>query len=1497
MKVGRRFLYFSLLFYFIILPISLQAITFKDIVFKPAKSEFIIESEDEIETTSSNIIKLKVKKDINKTKPYTPKLLLYHYSTKSDSFLKVNTTKYAPSDNSSEVEFKRVAPLKLEDGKEIDLSKKLPLTTCLVFKKNEPIFIIYEDKNYKKKGIKVEIKSSNDKEIVEIKRVSKNSSLFVGYINTTSHCQKRCDGKLYLKKGAKIEATIYQEGLKRVRSLQSTKIISTTAYVEVAPNLKPLNQKEQKDADIWLDIDSSKDIASKGEFIKVSIFFENKGDKLPKYLSIKGDLSSQASYLKDSFKIDGVAIKDKVTFKKDSFLIDLDNPKKLPKEISFIIKVGINARGKIVSNIIAKYDNLQTNRASVRIKVDDDFTQKSEILGEIIFDKGSKKDSIRVYLDDGKFVFSDRFGRFHFKDLDNSLHVVSIDPSSIKGRYEAYECKENRDSLGSAISRYIDMSDSKVARVKFCLKESNLTKELKPTISYKIPKPKEQKMPNYSKSSFDTFLLKDRFLWPKEDFLPSMPSIKVAFLHRLDEKLKLFINTKAVDMLNYDGFVKSADKSFVIDKYRGIDIDEEDNILEAKLYSKDGKLIKTLKRKIHFTTSPTRAVIQKDRSNLLADGKHIPVIAVKFYDRAGYPLRMGVGGEFELSKPYISQDRLDLISQNPLAPNQNKNHYIIQNDGIAYIRLKPTTQSGEVKLHFDFQNSNEYLKAFLKPTKREWIVVGFAKGSVGYQEIRKHLKRGGENEVISDGKISLFAKGSISKDTLLTIAYKSHKDRFDKKRFEKELDLESQFSVYGDDSIAQNEAPSSQHLYIKIERGSFSAMFGDFDTSLDERELSRYSRRFSGLKSSYHSDRFDYTIFYTDKADSFIREEITPDGTSGAYHLKHKDILPQTQRVYLESRQRYRDENVISKREFNNILDYTIDYSSGKIYFKEPISRRDAFGNEQKIIVEYELDSKRAKSEVYGGRGGIKFLNAQGEIGVTYIREQNKQGGFDDLRGVDMMLNPTKDTTINAEFATSKKKDSTNAYKVEFVAHKNFITSKAYYKYQESGFGLNRLSSTQDGVEKYGVDMTINYIQNMALKLAYFRDRSLKSDEAKESFESILQYNRYGYLGTIGYRSSNSNREKSAYSQIVTSLQKRFFHSKLKASVSYEKSLSGRSDYFEDRKFGELSYALSNRFDIFVNHEILDGLSKKKRLSKAGIRGRVFENTTIESSVVDEFENDSIRLFGLLGLNQYWQIDDNLSITANLEREQTIEKKGVKNSDDFSSYSIGANYRKKSYIYNAKVEYRDGEDEDKINLNFGVYSEINRDLGLAFGIRESFIDTNSTLNKEGMIRLSLAYRGDENLLLLAKSEFKHQDDEYEDNQKFINTIKGVYDLKRARFSGYYALKYTKDKIDTRSYDSLIGSFGSDLNYQIDKKLDLGVRGSILHSFDSSESQKSAGVCLGYNFFKNLYFGVGYNFVGFYDSDLSLLDKSAKGVYLNMLLKFDRESLDEVLERF
>ena len=290
------------------------------------------------------------------------------------------------------------------------------------------------------------------------------------------------------------------------------------------------------------------------------------------------------------------------------------------------------------------------------------------------------------------------------------------------------------------------------------------------------------------------------------------------------------------------------------------------------------------------------------------------------------------------------------------------------------------------------------MKTYVKPKLRDWILVGVAEGTMGYNTLSGNLENSDaaavDEDLYLDGRLAFFAKGRVKGSWLLTMAYDSEGEKEDAdRRLFQTVDPDAFYTLYGDAAEQQHEAPSLRRLYFKIERERFYALFGDYNTDLTVTELARYSRSFNGLKTEYNGDRVDVTAFAADTHQAFIKDEIQGDGTSGLYYLSRRNLILNSEKVTLETRDRFHGDLVIETRTMTRYVDYTIDYDAGTLFFKSPVFSRDEDLNPIYIVVDYESEDAGDTGYTYGGRAAIKLLDGHLQAGGTYVHEGPVGGG------------------------------------------------------------------------------------------------------------------------------------------------------------------------------------------------------------------------------------------------------------------------------------------------------------------------------------------------------------------------------------------------------------------------------------------------------------------------------------------------------------------------
>ena len=252
-------------------------------------------------------------------------------------------------------------------------------------------------------------------------------------------------------------------------------------------------------------------------------------------------------------------------------------------------------------------------------------------------------------------------------------------------------------------------------------------------------------------------------------------------------------------------------------------------------------------------------------------------------------------GAFVVEPPFHMLAPTKALGQTLHAENRSR-HVLVRDDGIAYVELQPTTESGHAQLTFQFDGyRTETVSARIAPSARDWVLVGFGEGTVGYNQLSGNMEALKATDVDKDlsieGRTAFYAKGRVRGEWLLTLAYDS--DNHGQNSLGQQIDPNKYYTLYGDGAEQRYDAQTQSKVYVKLERDDFVALFGDFDTGFNQTELTRYTRRMNGARGEYYGDRVRLQGFAAQTNQGFIRDDIRGDGTSGEYHLSHGGVVDQ----------------------------------------------------------------------------------------------------------------------------------------------------------------------------------------------------------------------------------------------------------------------------------------------------------------------------------------------------------------------------------------------------------------------------------------------------------------------------------------------------------------------------------------------------------------------------------------------------------------------------
>jgi hypothetical protein len=156
------------------------------------------------------------------------------------------------------------------------------------------------------------------------------------------------------------------------------------------------------------------------------------------------------------------------------------------------------------------------------------------------------------------------------------------------------------------------------------------------------------------------------------------------------------------------------------------------------------------------------------------------------------------------------------------------------------------------------------------------------------------------------------------------------------------------------------------------------------------------------------------------RPDTTFARDVFPGGAINFARLSHADILPGSETVMLEVRDRRNPEIILSRETLIRSVDYNLDASTGELFFLRPISTFDYALNLVQIVATYEHAGVGMASAVYTGRAFKTFERAGLKVGLSFIDQQQADYGSFVVGGVDAEKSLPRGGRLRAEVATSR---------------------------------------------------------------------------------------------------------------------------------------------------------------------------------------------------------------------------------------------------------------------------------------------------------------------------------------------------------------------------------------------------------------------------------------------------------------------------------------------
>ena len=230
----------------------------------------------------------------------------------------------------------------------------------------------------------------------------------------------------------------------------------------------------------------------------------------------------------------------------------------------------------------------------------------------------------------------------------------------------------------------------------------------------------------------------------------------------------------------------------------------------------------------------------------------------------------------------------------------------------------------------------------------------------------------------------------------------SNLDDKDLNQLLRRLDPDRYYPTYGDNSVIEQDAPTSGRIYARIERDDDYALWGNYQTNFNDTEFARVNRTLYGAKLNWDENAFttlgeartELTAFIAEGGSRQARDELR--GTGGSvYYLRHGDISIGSEQLRIETRDSVSG-LVVESRRLQYGTDYDLDFIQGRVILTRPLGStgddgrlfRDGSqsGNAQVLVADYEFTPVFGANDngaVYGGRAK-RWFGDHVKLGATY---------------------------------------------------------------------------------------------------------------------------------------------------------------------------------------------------------------------------------------------------------------------------------------------------------------------------------------------------------------------------------------------------------------------------------------------------------------------------------------------------------------------------------
>lgn len=743
--------------------------------------------------------------------------------------------------------------------------------------------------------------------------------------------------------------------------------------------------------------------------------------------------------------------------------------------ISYRVRIGPGARfgdqinSAFATGRFASGDSLSTPTVHAKVNVSGGvFSTRQILIGRVYEDvddnnRFSSADrpiaGARLYLNNGQSVVTDSAGLYNIPALGDGSWVIALDPITLPPglRLASKGGISNRTWTrllrtplgGGALLRqnFVLVADPNQANQSMPQVDSPSTVrgQIEPAIKTGPPLPRAPGVYKIVNTSSDSPTIPPGdvvLLAPKNGSFISEPSLTVTAAVHSGWFARLLVNGQPVSEKNIGETREDPARSVTTLQYVAVSLQPGPNSIRVIAVKNSEKLEGRFNEVVVYgPLPPTRLEMISSKTQLQAGGRDSTVVTVKLLDQAGHlgqdsqvlvetsngtlsaigsdgRLRPKAAAEARSTADVLSPDGRQSLSVDSEAAN-DKRLLVNTNGGVATFVINSPPAAAPITLRASSGQFEGQLRIAVTAENRPSLLVAMGEASFGtVPDVNLRNEVGSQRR-----RLSFFFSGRLPGDNHLTLAYDTQRplNRTAGRDRLFELDpLERVYPLFGDSSTRYEAAQSNSKVYLRVDHGRSYGQFGDFEADFSDKGLMSYGRKLTGVKLHLENKSGDFVTVTGARPDTAFGRDTFPGGGLSLLRLSQAPILPGSERVDLEVRDRRSPSTIISRETLARSVDYNIDPETGTLLLLRVISPFDYGLNLTQLVVTYEYQGVGGSFAVYTARARKHFNSSGTSLGFSLVSQRQGDKGSFTLGGLELAQQLPRKGSLRVELAASR---------------------------------------------------------------------------------------------------------------------------------------------------------------------------------------------------------------------------------------------------------------------------------------------------------------------------------------------------------------------------------------------------------------------------------------------------------------------------------------------